>query len=68
MLSVDSEKIEKLMKRYKILTGAGICCLIIGLIFFLLLPPIIHSQIISQATEQSILSEDNEGLWAHFPG
>jgi hypothetical protein len=29
---------------------------------------IIHALIKSAAIKQAILSPDNEGLWAHFPG
>lgn len=34
----------------------------------LALPAIIHSLIVKKAIEQSVLSPDNEKLWAHFPG
>lgn len=68
MLAVDEEEASKLIKRYKIATYASICCCVVGLIFFLIIPPVLHGQIISGAIEQAILSKDNEGLWAHFPG
>lgn len=68
MLTVDQERTPKLIKRYTILTYVGACCTIFGLILFLIFPPFLHSQIVSGAIQQSILSEDNENLWAHFPG
>jgi hypothetical protein len=42
--------------------------MIFGLLMFLLFPPLIQNQIVSQAIGQAILSPDNENFWAHFPG
>lgn len=68
MLSVDHEQNMKTIKRYKIVCGVGACFLIVGLIMFLIFPPLIHSQVVQGAIDQAVLSEDNEDFWAHFPG
>ena len=59
MLTVDNEQSKKEIKKYKVLCGVGICFLILGLIMFLLLPPLIHSQVVQGAIDQAVLSEDN---------
>lgn len=47
---------------------SSIICILIGLVFIFALPPFIESMIVEQAKEQVIMTSDNEGLWAHFPG
>lgn len=59
MLSVDIDTRKNLLKRYKIISGVGLCFLIFGLILFLVLPPLIHQQVVKGAIEQSVLSADN---------
>ena len=59
MLSVDVDDNKKLIKRYKVISRVGLCCLIIGLILFLAIPPIMQSLIVQGAIDQAILSPDN---------
>ncbi len=59
ILGIDIDDLNKKKKKFKIITGIGVCCLFFGLILFLLLPPLIHSGIIKNAIDMAALGEDN---------
>lgn len=59
---------KKLVKRFKILAGCGICLFALGLIMFLAITPMIASKIMSSINEQLVLTPDAEDTWAHYPG
>lgn len=48
--------------------GCGVCLFVVGLLAMLVLPGLIHGQIVTTVTEQATLTPDNEGMWAHIPG
>lgn len=59
---------DKLTKRYRRFQVCGITCVIVCLLLIFAIPPFLNHQIVDLAIEQVILKEDNEKLWAHFPG
>ena len=48
--------------------ACGIVCVLVGFIFIFALPPFLERMIVSQAIDQVVMTSDNEGQWAHFPG
>ena len=48
--------------------ACGVVCVIIGFVFIFALPPFLENMIKSQAIDQVVMTSENEGLWAHFPG
>jgi hypothetical protein len=40
----------------------------LGVILAAAVPAIVHSLILSNINSQVILSQDNEDMWAHYPG
>ena len=42
--------------------------LIIGLIFFLAFPSLLHYLATQSAIDQAVMGPDTEKYWAHFPG
>lgn len=68
MLTVDDDWIVKKRRKYKIVIGCGCFWLIIGLVFFLALPSVIHNVIVNTAINEAILSPDNQKFWEKFPG
>lgn len=63
-----TEMIPQSTKKYKIITGVGVCLMVLGLLMFLAFPPLIQGAIVQQAIDQAVLGPDNEKFWAHFPG
>lgn len=59
VLLVDMENNQKARKKFKIIIGLGVCFMFVGLLMFLLLPPLIHSMIVKTAINMAVLSPDN---------
>ena len=68
LVTNEDSTLAKKRKKYKIFVGIGCCCLVFGLFLALFAHTILLHLAINGAIDQAILTPDNEGLWAHFPG
>jgi hypothetical protein len=63
-----SPSLRKTKRRYTILQVCSGIGLLIALVVAFALPPLIQKAIVDLAKEKVIMTSENEGQWAHFPG
>jgi hypothetical protein len=67
-LGEKADTLKKQSKKFKIITGVGVCLAVVGVVLFLGITALIQSTIYNQINQQVQLSKDNEGAWSRYPG
>ena len=68
ILTQADDAVIKGRRRYRVMQTCGVVCSLIAIVFIFALPPFLQNTIISQSIDKVVMTHENEGQWAHFPG